>query len=109
MDSKTNVMKIFHSLQPYICILITVVFMTSVNAQIPNLRNRVFHRQLNEQVTHKELSRRNNFKGSQKNAPPIRWQKCIGGGRDDFSQNIIKLIDGNYLACGTTNSHNGDF
>jgi hypothetical protein len=111
MDSKTNVMKIFHSLQPYICILIAVVFMTSVNAQIPNLRNKIFHGQLNEQVTLQERSSQNNFKRSQtKDAPPIRWQKCIGGSRDEYAQNsIIKLSDGNYLTCGSTNSHNGDF
>ncbi len=41
--------------------------------------------------------------------PSIQWQKCIGGSKDEFIQNVIKLSDGNYLSCGNTNSHNGDF
>ncbi len=42
-------------------------------------------------------------------APNTQWQKCIGGSGDEFAQNIIKLSDGNFLTCGTTNSHNGNF
>ena len=41
--------------------------------------------------------------------PTIHHLKCIGGtGKDDILY-VIKLRDGNYLSCGFTDSHNGDF
>jgi hypothetical protein len=41
-------------------------------------------------------------------APPISWQKCIGGSGDEAIYNMIKLRNGNYLFCGYTNSTDGD-
>ncbi|HEU5168543.1 MAG TPA: hypothetical protein VFU29_23520 [Chitinophagaceae bacterium] len=41
--------------------------------------------------------------------PQIHHLKCIGGtGKDDILY-VIKLSDGNYLSCGFTDSHDGDF
>lgn len=40
---------------------------------------------------------------------PIQNQKCIGGTGEDKIFSVIKLRDGNYLSCGFTDSHNGDF
>lgn len=42
-------------------------------------------------------------------SPQIHWQMCIGGTGDENIFSIIKLKDGNFLYCGFTNSHNGDF
>jgi hypothetical protein len=42
-------------------------------------------------------------------APHIHRQKCIGGTGDEIILYMIKLNDGNYLSCGYTDSHNGDF
>ena len=39
----------------------------------------------------------------------VYWQKRIGGTGEESIFYMIKLIDGNYLSCGTTNSHNGNF
>jgi hypothetical protein len=41
--------------------------------------------------------------------PHIQNQKCIGGTGEDNIFYVIKLRDGNYLSCGFTDSHNGDF
>jgi len=104
-------MKILLSKKIFACIVLTIGIIITSNAQITNPLKRIFHQQLNENITHPQSLGENNFKGTQtKNAPPIQWQKCIGGTRDDYAQNaIIKLRDGNFLTCGSTNSHNGDF
>jgi len=41
--------------------------------------------------------------------PHIHRQKCIGGTKDEYILYMIKLSDGSFLSCGTTNSHDGDF
>ena len=41
--------------------------------------------------------------------PQIHQLKCIGGTGEDNILYVIKLRDGNYLSCGFTDSHNGDF
>jgi hypothetical protein len=41
--------------------------------------------------------------------PQIHHLKCIGGTGEDNIFYVIKLRDGNYLSCGFTDSHNGDF
>ncbi len=41
--------------------------------------------------------------------PQINWQICIGGTGDENILYMIKLKDGNFLYCGFTDSHNGDF
>jgi hypothetical protein len=41
--------------------------------------------------------------------PHIQNQKCIGGTGEENIFYVIKLRDGNYLSCGFTDSHNGDF
>jgi len=41
--------------------------------------------------------------------PQIHHLKCIGGTGEDNILYVIKLRDGNYLSCGFTDSHNGDF
>jgi hypothetical protein len=41
--------------------------------------------------------------------PDFHHLKCIGGTGEDNIYYIIKLRDGNYLSCGFTDSHNGDF
>ncbi|MEO7263409.1 MAG: hypothetical protein ABIW38_00785, partial [Ferruginibacter sp.] len=42
-------------------------------------------------------------------APHIHRQKCIGGTRDEYILYMIKLADGNYLSCGTSESQDADF
>jgi hypothetical protein len=41
--------------------------------------------------------------------PQVHHLKCIGGTGEDNILYVIKLRDGNYLSCGFTDSHNGDF
>jgi len=41
--------------------------------------------------------------------PQIHHLKCIGGTGEDYILYVIKLRDGNYLSCGFTESHDGDF
>ena len=41
--------------------------------------------------------------------PQITHRKCIGGTGEENILYVIKLRDGNYLSCGFTDSHNGDF
>lgn len=41
--------------------------------------------------------------------PQIHHLKCIGGKGEDNIFYVIKLRDGNYLSCGFTESHDGDF
>ena len=41
--------------------------------------------------------------------PQIHHLKCIGGTGADNILYVIQLRDGNYLSCGFTDSHNGDF
>ncbi len=41
--------------------------------------------------------------------PQIHNMKCIGGTGTENIFYVIKLKDGNYLSCGFTDSHNGDF
>src|SRR6186997_2791988 len=41
--------------------------------------------------------------------PNVHHLKCIGGTGEDNIFNVIQLRDGNYLSCGFTDSHNGDF
>src|ERR1035437_9378400 len=40
--------------------------------------------------------------------PAIQWEKCLGGSGTDNGSAIIQTNDGGYLACGFSNSHNGD-
>ena len=42
-------------------------------------------------------------------SPQINWQICIGGTGEETILSMIKLKDGNFLYCGFTDSHNGDF
>jgi hypothetical protein len=89
----------------------SVVLVASANAQFPNrFKHEKFTEKFYRQSGQDGGATQKNFKGSQtKNAPSICWQKCIGGKRDEYAQSIIKLADGNYLTCGITNSHTGDF
>jgi hypothetical protein len=41
--------------------------------------------------------------------PQVHHLKCIGGTGEENIFYVIKLGDGNYLSCGFTESHNGDF
>jgi len=41
--------------------------------------------------------------------PQVNHLKCIGGTGEDNTFYVIKLRDGNFLSCGFTDSHNGDF
>jgi len=41
--------------------------------------------------------------------PDVHHLKCIGGTGEDNFLYIIKLKDVNYLSCGFTDSHDGDF
>jgi hypothetical protein len=41
--------------------------------------------------------------------PQVHHLKCIGGTGEENILFVIKLRDGNYLSCGFTDSHNGDF
>jgi len=41
--------------------------------------------------------------------PQVNHLKCIGGTGEDNIFYVIKLRDGNFLSCGFTDSHNGDF
>jgi len=41
-------------------------------------------------------------------APPIQWQKCLGGDSTDASTCIIQSSDGGYVVAGSTASVNGD-
>lgn len=41
--------------------------------------------------------------------PQVTHLKCIGGTGEENILYVIKLKDGNYLSCGFTDSHNGDF
>ena len=41
--------------------------------------------------------------------PQVHHLRCIGGTGEDNIFYVIKLRDGNYLSCGFTESHNGDF
>ncbi len=41
-------------------------------------------------------------------APPIEWQKCLGGLGDDIPQCIIQTSDGGYAIAGYTQSTDGD-
>ena len=42
-------------------------------------------------------------------SPQINWQICIGGTGEENFLYMIKLKEGNFLYCGFTDSHNGDF
>jgi hypothetical protein len=44
-----------------------------------------------------------------KQAPHIIGQNCIGGSKEDNILFVIKLRDGNFLSCGTTDSQDGEF
>jgi len=41
--------------------------------------------------------------------PQVHHLNCIGGKGEDNILYVIKLRDGNYLSCGFTDSHDGDF
>ena len=49
------------------------------------------------------------FDVGKESCPQINWQMCIGGTGDENIFYLIKLTDGNFLYCGFTDSHNGDF
>ncbi len=40
--------------------------------------------------------------------PELKWQKSFGGTNEDYAYFIEKTNQGGYIACGTTNSNNGD-
>jgi hypothetical protein len=41
-------------------------------------------------------------------APSIKWQKCLGGLRDDNGHSMVKTSDGGYILAGTTYSYEED-
>ncbi len=41
-------------------------------------------------------------------APSVKWQKCLGGIRDDYGHSMIKTSDGGYILAGSTMSYDGD-
>ena len=41
-------------------------------------------------------------------APPIQWQKCLGGSSGDGAYSIQQTTDGGYIVAGYTSSNNGD-
>lgn len=41
-------------------------------------------------------------------APPIEWQRTVGGSLDDRPYDIIQTRDGGYFAVGSTRSNDGD-
>lgn len=43
------------------------------------------------------------------NEPQVHHLKCLGGTGEDGIYSVIKLSDGNFLSCGYTDSHRGDF
>ena len=49
------------------------------------------------------------FDVNKESSPQTNWQMCIGGTGDENILYMIKLKDGNFLYCGFTDSHNGDF
>ena len=42
------------------------------------------------------------------NAPPIEWQKCLGGSKDDYANSVQQTFDGGYIIAGKSLSLNGD-
>lgn len=38
----------------------------------------------------------------------VKWQKCLGGIRDDFGHSMIKTSEGGYILAGETYSYDGD-
>src|SRR5690349_24185751 len=90
-------------------IIVTILCNNIIHAQdFDPLRTRMHLNFLSQRTHNLRLRSDSSILRSSKNAPCIQWQKCIGGKRDDYAQNIIKLADGNFLSCGSTNSHNGD-
>jgi hypothetical protein len=55
------------------------------------------------------LSMPTTFDLSKQCSPQINWQMCIGGTGEENILSMIKLKDGNFLYCGFTDSHDGDF
>ena len=49
------------------------------------------------------------FDVGKESSPQINWQMCIGGTGEENILSMIKLKDENFLYCGFTDSHNGDF
>ena len=41
-------------------------------------------------------------------APPIEWQKCLGGSSGDVAFDIRQTSDGGYIVVGETKSSDGD-
>ena len=41
-------------------------------------------------------------------APPIHWQRCLGGSDDEQAASIIQIPDGGYVVVGYTESKDGD-
>ncbi len=41
-------------------------------------------------------------------APPIEWQRSLGGSERDFANSVQPTADGGYIIAGTTSSSNGD-
>ncbi|MEO8795930.1 MAG: hypothetical protein ABI390_10720, partial [Daejeonella sp.] len=41
-------------------------------------------------------------------AGTLLWQKCLGGTRDDYANEIIQTSDGGYMMAGGTTSNDGD-
>jgi hypothetical protein len=41
-------------------------------------------------------------------APPIEWQKCLGGSEDDWADSIQQTSNNGYIIAGRTYSNNGD-
>lgn len=41
-------------------------------------------------------------------APPIQWQKCIGGASSEYAQSVIQTNDGGYAVAGWSGSKTGD-
>lgn len=49
------------------------------------------------------------FSAAYSQQPAIAWQKCVGGTVGEYGWSIKQLSDGNFIACGYTESNNGDF
>ena len=41
-------------------------------------------------------------------APTVKWQKCLGGVRDDYGYSMVKTTDGGYILAGSTQSNQDD-
>jgi len=50
----------------------------------------------------------NHFRSAAQNAPPMEWQKTLGGSGDDIPLAICQNNEGNFMVAGSTDSEDGD-